>query len=121
MEGLLQEKEQSKLKCEEYRQMIQTLNDKNQKLEKDRSMSNSREKDLHSKIVSLNKTLQDKTSDLASSCEQNCIKAKEISDKSLELIKIRKVLEETEQIVISQKDQIEIFPNLGIFYQYKNY
>ena len=106
MEGLLQEKEQSKLKCEEYRQMIQTLNDKNQKLEKDRSKSSSREKELQSKIVILNKTLQDKTSDLTSSCEQNCIKAKEISDKSLELINIRKVLEETEQIVNSQKEQI---------------
>ena len=106
MEGLLQEKEQSKLKCEEYRQMIQTLNDKNQKLEKDRSKSSSREKELQSKIVILNKTLQDKTSDLTSSCEQNCIKANEISDKSLELIKIRKVLEETEQIVNSQKEQI---------------
>ena len=106
MEGLLQEKEHSKLKCEEYRQMIQTLNDKNQKLEKDRSKSSSREKELQSKIVILNKTLQDKTSDLTSSCEQNCIKAKEISDKSLELINIRKVLEETEQIVNSQKEQI---------------
>ena len=106
MEGLLQEKEQSKLKCEEYRQMIQTLNDKNQKLEKDRSKSSSREKELQSKIVILNKTLQDKTSDLTSSCEQNCIKANEISDKSLELINIRKVLEETEQIVNSQKEQI---------------
>ena len=106
MEGLLQEKEQSKLKCEEYRQMIQTLNDKNQKLEKDRSKSSSREKELQSKIVILNKTLQDKTSDLTSSCEQHCIKAKEISDKSLELINIRKVLEETEQIVNSQKEQI---------------
>ena len=106
MEGLLQEKEQSKLKCEEYRQIIQTLNDKNQKLEKDRSKSSSREKELQSKIVILNKTLQDKTSDLTSSCEQNCIKAKEISDKSLELINIRKVLEETEQIVNSQKEQL---------------
>ena len=106
MEGLLQEKEQNKLKCEEYRQMIQTLYDKNQKLEKDRSKSSSREKELQSKIVILNKTLQDKTSDLTSSCEQNCIKAKEISDKSLELINIRKVLEETEQIVNSQKEQI---------------
>ena len=86
--------------------MIQTLNDKNQKLEKDRSKSSSREKELQSKIVILNKTLQDKTSDLTSSCEQNCIKAKEISDKSLELINIRKVLEETEQIVNSQKEQI---------------